>query len=80
MRLISQYLKVGLIIPLVFISAMIFAQPGFTPPGQGGPPPPNPCNGNNGKPCRPIPIDSGVGLLVAAGIAIGIRKIKKNKE
>ena len=80
MRFVSLYIKSILFIALIIISTHVFSQPGFTPPGQGGTPPGNPCPGPPWQPCPQIPIDSGVGLLIAAGIAIGIRKIKKNKE
>lgn len=72
MRLITRFIKYGLIIPLLFLGTIILAQPGFPGPGGGGPPPPNPCGG---KPCPPIPITGGIGFLIAAGMIIGIKRI-----
>ena len=83
MRFIARYIKFGFIIPLIFMGTITFAQPGFPGPGTpGGGPPPNPCGwGNsNGKPCQPIPITSGIGFLIAAGMIIGIRKLYKSDK
>jgi hypothetical protein len=67
----------------VFVGLLLFAmvgeaQPGGRPPGQGPPirPPGNP---------RPfIPIDGGISILAAAGIAYGARKVyiyrKQNQD
>ena len=57
---------------LVFISFSIFSQP------AGGGPPGNP----GGPPCWPppcIPIDGGIGFLIAIATAIGIKKIYFSK-
>ena len=47
----------------------------------GGPPPPPP--GGGGPPCFPppcIPIDGGISFLVAAGIAIGAKKVHDSRK
>ena len=77
MRII-KHLKVGIILFLLFISVSVFAQPPFTPPGQGGSPPPRPCNGNGPWGCEEIPITGGIGFLIAAGMIIGIRRIYRS--
>jgi hypothetical protein len=76
-----KYVKVFVIIPLVFVATTMIAQPGFTPPGQGGTIPPNPCVGQgNGKPCQPIPISGGIEFLIAAGMIIGIKKLYSSNK
>ena len=77
MRVIIKYFRVGLIVLLLIFSSIIFAQPPFTPPGQGGTPPGNPCPGPPGTDCPQIPITGGIGFLIAAGILIGINKLHK---
>lgn len=47
----------------------------------GGPPPPPP--GGGGPPCLPppcIPIDGGISFLVAAGVAVGAKKIYNSRK
>ena len=78
MGFVIKYLKVGIFISFLFISTAIFAQPPFTPPGQGGNPPGNPCPGPPGTPCPQIPITGGIGFLIVAGMIIGIRKIYRS--
>ena len=53
------------VICLLLLPVMLFAQPGV--PGGGGPP----CGPPFGPPC---PIDGGVSLLIAAGLAFGGKK------
>ena len=46
----------------------------------GGPPPPP---GGGGPPCLPppcIPIDGGISFLVAAGVAVGAKKIYNSRK
>ena len=77
----------------MFLCINLGAQPGQggTPPGQGGNGPGNgngngngngpPCPRPNGKPCKNIPIDSGVEFLIISGVIIGATKIyRKNKK
>lgn len=63
-------------IVLIFISTSVFSQPPFTPPGQGGVPP-GPCRGlpSDPPPCPQIPISEGIGILIAAGIFMGAKRI-----
>ncbi|MCG8574378.1 MAG: hypothetical protein MI810_05785 [Flavobacteriales bacterium] len=56
---------------MIAVSIMNFAQPpGGPPPGGGGPAGDPPCWD---PPC--VPIDGGLGFLIAAGTFLGIRKI-----
>ena len=81
MGLIIKYFKVGAVITLLFLSSLAFAQPPFTPPGQGGEPPPHPCPGPPWAPCPQIPISGGIEFLIIAGMIIGIKKLyDKNKN
>ena len=57
---------------LVLLSLAIFGQTGGGPPG-----------GPGGAPCWPppcIPIDGGIGFLIAIAAAIGIKKIYFTKK
>ena len=57
---------------IIFISLSIFGQP-----AGGGPP------GSDGPPCWPppcVPIDGGIGFLVAVAATIGIKKIYFTKK
>ncbi|MCC6251808.1 MAG: hypothetical protein IT238_05045 [Bacteroidia bacterium] len=61
---------------LVLASADLFAA---GPPIVAPPPPP----GGGGPPCWPppcVPIDGGIGLLFAAGLALGGRKLIKSTK
>ena len=64
----KKYITLVILISLLFVSTEISAQ---CPPGQR----PNP----QGK-CVPVgpglPIDGGLAILLAAGIALGIKKLK----
>lgn len=69
----SHVIRVGFVFALIFgASALpLYAPP--TPPAGGGPPPcwPPPC----------VPVDGGLGFLVAAGVALGAKRAfgaKKN--
>ncbi len=58
---------------LVLISFTLFGQP-----AGGGPP-----GGPNGPPCWPppcVPIDGGIGVLIAIASFIGIKKIYRKKD
>jgi len=55
-----------LIIALLFMIAPLFVNTAI-----GQPPPP---------PAEPIPLDGGLSILVAAGIAYGARKVYKNQK
>ena len=79
MRII-KHLKVGIILFLLFISVSVFAQPPFTPPGQGGGPPPRPCPGPPWQPCPDIPISGGIEFLIAAGMVIGLKKLYSSNK
>ncbi len=65
----KKYITTVLVISLFFVSTEMFAQ---CPPGQA----PHPVTGQ----CRPVgpgvPVDGGIALLLAAGIAFGIKKIR----
>lgn len=74
-------LKVIFVLGLLTLSSNVFAQPASGPPLGGNPPAGGP------PPCWPppcIPIDGGVGFLVAAGLAFGGKKAfdasRKQKE
>lgn len=57
---------------LTLVGVVVLSMPG---PGGGGPPGPP---GGGGPPCwHPpcIPIDGGVGVLIAMGAALGVRKL-----
>lgn len=49
----------------------LMAQPGSGGPGPGTPPPVNPTD---------VPLDGGASLLLAAGAAYGLKRIRKNKQ
>ena len=78
------YLFIGRLAVLVFVMGnefMAFTQ--VTPPG--GPPPGGPPPGGVGTdpPCwnpECIPIDGGVGFLIAAGAVLGVKKIRDYKK
>ena len=57
---------------LVLISCTTFGQPaGGGPPGSGGPPCwPPPC----------VPIDGGIGILIAIASIIGVKKLYSKKD
>lgn len=57
---------------LIGINLVAFAQPGGGPPGGGGGTPP--CWD---PPC--VPIDGGIGFLLAAGAFIGVTKLSRKK-
>lgn len=62
---LTKILRLSLIVIAITIPMMVFCQPG--PPAGGGPP----C----GPPFGPVcPIDGGVSLLIAAGLALGGKK------
>ena len=68
----SKKMKVTILVSLFLIISMI----GFSLPDPGGGE--FPCGGEFG-PC-PIPIDGGVGILLASGIALGGAKWLKEKR
>jgi hypothetical protein len=75
--------KLLLILVISVTTAMAHAMPG---PTAGGPPGGSPPVGSppaGGPPCWSppcIPIDGGIGLLLAAGAFIGVRRIYKGSE
>ncbi len=65
--------RIFLVVFFVVIGSAIYAQP------PGGPPPGGSVPGGNTPPCwdpECIPIDGGLGFLIAAGALFGIRKLK----
>lgn len=75
--MIKSYRKFMLL--LAFAMVVLLANHSFAglPPVVVGPPPPP---GGGGPTCWPppcIPIDGGIGVLVAAGLALGGRKLWK---
>ena len=80
MGLVIKYFRVGVVITLLFLSSLAFAQPPFPGPPGGGPPP-HPCPGPPWMPCPQIPISGGIEFLIIAGMIIGIKKLyDKNKN
>ncbi|HET6244703.1 MAG: hypothetical protein H0V01_14225 [Bacteroidetes bacterium] len=71
----TKKLNTVLFLTLLFIVFPLFIQIGF---GQPGPP------GGGTQPCWPpsacIPIDGGLGFLMAAAVALGIKKIHDKKK
>jgi hypothetical protein len=69
----KRYKSWGFLLSIMLCSTLAFAQP-----GRGIPP------GNPRNPRSPtIPIDGGISLLAAAGLAYGVRKVyvlKKNEN
>ncbi len=64
-NLINKMFPVLLMIGLLILPSLVFAQPGF------------------GDDVPDVPIDSGLSILLAAGAAYGVKKVKdnmKNKE
>lgn len=64
---------------LAIISFFIFINISVTLAAGGVPPPP----GGGGPPCLPppcVPIDGGISFLVAAGIAIGAKKMYNSHQ
>ena len=75
----KAYLFIGKLITLSFVlmmNVMAFAQPpGGPPPGGGG-------TGGD-PPCwdpECVPIDGGIGFLIAAGAVLGVKKIRDYKK
>lgn len=72
--MLKKYITLTILISMFFFTSELTAQPGSptpcpdgsAPPCSGGPPPP---------PGRPI--DAGLGILLIAGAAYGIKKLKK---
>jgi hypothetical protein len=72
------YLKIGKISALIFVLAFDFIA--FTQPPGGAPP-----GGGTGTdpPCwdpECIPIDGGIGFLIAAGAVLGVKKIRDHRK
>lgn len=63
----SSCLRLAAVVGLLFSASTAFAQ-GTLPPGQ-GPQPDQPTP-------TAVPLDGGASLLVAAGIGLGIRKLR----
>ena len=74
------YLFSAKVLTLAFmfgVNFMAFCQP------PGGPPPGGQVPGGTGPPCwapECIPIDGGIGFLIAAGAVLGVKKIKDHKK
>ncbi len=74
------YLFLGKVLTITFmfgVNFMSFAQP------PGGPPPGGQIPGGTGPPCwdpNCVPIDGGVGFLIAAGAVMGVKKIRDHKK
>jgi hypothetical protein len=67
------------LVVFLLITTISFAQPAGGPP----PPPPPPTGGAANPPCWPppcIPIDGGIGFLVIAGAALGVKKMYDHKK
>lgn len=60
-------LKLIVLVAFIVVPALLMAQPP-DPPGGGAPP----CGPPFGPAC--IPIDGGIGFLIAAGVALGGKK------
>lgn len=74
------YLFIGRLTLLLFtlsVNFVAFCQP------PGGPPPGGQVPGGTGPPCwdpECVPIDGGVGFLIAAGAVLGAKKIRDYKK
>ena len=71
--------KLGLLLFIIACEFMAFTQGG--PPG--GPPPGGQVPTGTGPPCWDpdcVPIDGGVGFLIAAGAMLGVKKIRDYKK
>ena len=79
MKINIQYYTLRLCLAVAFMACniMLFAQPpGGPPPGGGG-------STGTRPPCwepECIPIDGGIGFLIAAGAVIGVKKLYGNKS
>lgn len=74
----KAYLFIGKLSLLIFVLGVNFMA--FTQP-PGGPPPGGPTGG--GPPCwdpECVPIDGGLGFLIAAGAVLGVKKIRDYKK
>ena len=56
-----------------FITPQVFGQ-------AGPPPPPQSNNGDSGSGAAPVPIDGGISILLAAGAALGAKKVYDMKK
>ena len=67
----KKYITLVIFVSLLFAPSMLSAQcPPTCPPGQS-------CNGSRCVPVGPgLPIDGGLMILLAAGVAFGIKKIR----
>ncbi|WP_157454266.1 PID-CTERM protein-sorting domain-containing protein [Crocinitomix catalasitica] len=78
MKVEIRYYTLRLCLAVFFLASnvMLFAQPpGGTPPGGGG-------TTGDAPPCwtpECVPIDGGIGFLIAAGAAIGVKKLYGKK-
>ncbi len=69
--------KLGILFFVVACEFMAFAQP------PGGPPPGGSVPAGTEPPCWDpdcVPIDGGVGFLIAAGAVLGVKKIREYKK
>lgn len=75
MRKMTKKLRLILIMGMITLPAFLMAQPRpdtLTDPGGGGGAPPGDTND--------VPFDGGVSLLVAAGVAYGLKKVHEKKK
>lgn len=78
-KIYSTIHKLGVLLFIVTCEFMAFTQGG--PPG--GPPPGGQVPTGTGPPCwdpNCVPIDGGVGFLIAAGAVLGVKKIRDYKK
>lgn len=69
MKNLFERLKLALVIGAITVPVFVMAQPGGT--------------GDDGNPTQPVedvPFDGGVSLLVAAGVAYGLKKVHEKKK
>lgn len=73
MKKVINRLRLALLITIIAVPTFLTAQTP-PPPGSGDPDDPN------NVPDVPIPFDGGVSLLVAAGVAYGLKKVHERKK
>ncbi len=76
-KLYSFLTKASLLIFVLAVNFVAFCQP------PGGPPPGGQVPGGTGPPCWDpdcVPIDGGLGFLIAAGAVLGAKKIRDHRK
>ena len=71
MKKITNILRLGMVISMIAVPTILMAQQPVDPGSQPPDPGPNPLD---------TPFDGGVSLLVAAGVAYGLKKVHKRKK